>query len=165
MADRGSLQILLKGLLGAEDQPLGDLDHLPLAAMLDHLSIDQIGMRLQVGLARPSRFACAREYPPAAEVLEDSILILRPLVTEEDMQGAIIDRFGPPDQLICLLLGNLSYNEGGDDAMLRSEAQPDPAIAIFALERILRRGVRPLFHTKLQNSSSCTPSKCRLTIR
>jgi len=89
MADWGSLQIFLQGLLGAEDQPLGDLDHLPLAAMLDHLSIDQIGMRLQVGLARPSRFACAREYPPAAEVLEDSILILRPLVTEEDMQGAI----------------------------------------------------------------------------
>lgn len=70
LADLRSLQILLEGLLHAEDQLLGNLHHLSLAALLDHLSIYQFGTCFQAWLAGPSWFACVQEYPPAAEVLE-----------------------------------------------------------------------------------------------
>jgi hypothetical protein len=56
------------------------------------------------------------------ELPENGILILGSLIAEEDVQRAIIDCFGPSNQLIRLLLGNLPYNEGWDDPMLRSES-------------------------------------------
>ena len=134
MADWRSLQIPLEGPLRAEDQPLGDPHHPSLAAMLDHLGIDQVGARFQAWLARPAGSSCVREYPPSAEVLEDGVLILGTLVAEEDVEGAIVNRLGPLYQLICLLLAYLSHCEGGYNPMLWSEAQPDPAVTIFALE-------------------------------
>ena len=165
MAYRRALQVFLQSFFGAENQFSLNLDHFPFSAVFDYLGIDQIRTRLQTWLARSASLARADEYPPASKMFQNCFLILRPLVAEENVQGAIIDSFGLSNQFISFLLRYIAYNKGSYDSMLRDKAYPNPTVAIFALELFQGLKMRPFFFTKLQNSSSCASSKCILTIR
>jgi hypothetical protein len=155
----------LQRLLSAEDHLLGDFHHAAFASVLDHLGVEQVRRGLQSWLGEASSCAFALRLHPLAEGFQDRFTILGPLVAEEDVEGAIVDFLGPFDQLVRLLLADLSRDKGGYDLVHRVEAHPDPVVAILGLELLQGCAVRFLFLTKLQNSSNCASSKWRLTIR
>jgi len=70
-----------------------------------------------------------------------SFTILGPLVTKEDVYGAIVDFLGPFEQQVRFLLADLSGDEGQNDLVHWIEAHPDPVVAVCGLELLQGRAV------------------------
>ncbi len=153
-ADMGAQKIIRQGIFCPEDYLCPDTDNSTLAPILDHLSVEQTGRRFKTRLGKTTSLPLPLRLKLLSKGFQNSLLILRPLITEEDVQGTVVYLNCPLDQSIGILLGDLPNYEGGDDLVDRIEAQPTPLVAIDLLKLLEGGTIRLFFFTKLQNSSN-----------
>jgi len=146
--DRGELKISLQHLWGAKDHLLGDFDYPTFASVLDHLSIKEFLRSLKPGLGKRTSFPFPRWLHLLTKGFQDRFPIVRPLVTEENMQRAIIDPIGFLEELISLLLVDPPGDKSRNDLVHRIETQPYPAFSILTVELLRARAVLLFFLTK-----------------
>jgi hypothetical protein len=81
--------------------------------VFDHLGVEQVRRWLQSWLGLRSTCPLTFWLHPVTKGLEDRVLVVRSLVTEEDVQRTIVDGFGLLEEQVSILLTDLAGDEGG----------------------------------------------------